>query len=264
MLKYWTAFCMIVCIPFMYAAEIIKTHDFGRIEEESYKLEKDALLLFDVDATLIVPDDAILKPKGKDLFKELIGGYTDRDLFREIRMQAPHSLVDNRSIVLVQRLLEQQVPVIAFTAAPAKIKETTQPGTWRVAELKRFGIDFRSSFPTCDYLELPQSSNQQQCPLYKHGVLYSSLHPKGDILVAFLHHMNFRPSKVIFVDDEIEHVHSVMTCLKREGIECIGIHYTAANELPCALNPEQASYQVEYFIQHDVWLSDEAMRNKIK
>ena len=121
---------------------MITTADFGYIEQETNMLDKNSLVVFDADATLIVPDDAILKPRGKNLFKNLVASYTDRDLFRDIRMKAPHSLVDNRSISLIQKLQLRQVPVIILTAAPAKIRGSSPPGEWRVNEFKKIWLRF--------------------------------------------------------------------------------------------------------------------------
>ena len=112
------------------------------------------------------------------------------------------------------------------------------------------------SFPHCHYLEIPKSADQTHFPLFKSGVLFSSFHPKGDVLVAFLESLQLHPNKVIFVDDEMEHVHSVVTSLDKQGIACLGIHYTAANETSCELNSEHARFQVNHFIEHDIWLSD--------
>lgn len=48
--------------------------------------------------------------------------------------------------------------------------------------------------------------------------------------------------------------------LSEQGISCVGIHYTAANEDCCDLNFEQARFQIGYFIEHDVWFSDAESR----
>ncbi|MEI8329698.1 MAG: DUF2608 domain-containing protein [Chlamydiia bacterium] len=243
-------------INLLFAGEIITTNDFSLIEKEASRLDGHSLILFDVDATLIVPNDALLKPKGKELFEQLIASYTDRDLFREIRMKAPHSLVDDKSIRLVQNLQQNKIPVIAFTAAPSKVHGVEEPGAWRVDELQRYGFDFSPAFPNSTFLELPKQVGQQHFPLFKSGVLYSSFHPKGDILIVFLQQIGLKPKKVIFVDDELKHVQSVIAALDKQGIPCVGIHYTAANDVPCDLNEEQARVQISYFIQNDVWLSD--------
>jgi hypothetical protein len=72
--------------------------------------------------------------------------------------------------------------------------------------------------------------------------------------------MRIRPNKVIFVDDELEHVQSVMAFLEKHGIDCTGIHYTAANEAPGEFNFDHARFQINYFINHDIWLSDNESR----
>lgn len=260
---HWFCVLLVFIVSSLNAGEIVVTSDFALIEKEVEKLDSDSLVLFDVDATLIVPDDSILKPKGKDLFKRLIAKYRDRDLFREIRLKASHSLVDARSIMLTQKLKLKNIPVIAFTAAPAKIKGREHPGDWRIDELRQHGFDFSYSFTNHNFLELPKSIDQLHFPLLKSGVLFSSFHPKGDLLVLFLRLIGLNPKKVIFVDDELNHVKSVVAALDKQGIVCIGIYYTAANEMPCALDCEQASFQIQYFVEHDVWLNDKASKDLI-
>lgn len=40
-------------------------------------------------------------------------------------------------------------------------------------------------------------------------------------------------------------------------IPCTGIHYTAAaNRISSILNPEWAQFQINYFVEHDIWLED--------
>lgn len=248
----------------MHAREIIITSDFERIEDLTKKLDASSLVLFDVDATLIVPNDAILKPHGRDLFNQLVAGHTERDLFRDIRMKASHSLVDVRSIDLVYDLQKKKIPVLALTASPAKIKGVEPPGNWRVDELKHYGFDFSQALPDCHFMELEKDNNQQHYPLYKSGVLYSSFHAKGTILAAFLRKLDLKPTLVIFVDDELRHVQSVVSSLEKEGILCVGVHYTAAENTPCELDPVRAQFQVEYFIRHDEWLSDEKSKNLLE
>lgn len=255
---------IILTMNSLFAGEIITTSDFAVIENEAHKLDEDSLILFDVDATLIVPNDVLLKPKGKDLFEQLVASCTERDLFREIRMRAPHSVVDDKSIDLVQNLQLNKIPVIAFTAAPSKVRSVEEPGVWRVDELQSYGFDFSPAFPGLNFVELPKNATQQHVPLFRSGVLYSSLHPKGDILIAFLQQVGLKPKKVIFVDDELKHVQSVVASLDQQGISCVGIYYTAANEVPCDLNEEYARFQVNYFVEHDIWLSDSACKQLLE
>ena len=262
LMTHWIYCWMLFVATSLGAGEILTTNDFSIIERESENLDTDSLVLFDVDGTIIVADDAILKLNGRKLFKQLIEGHTDRDLFRDIRMQAPHSLVDFRLINLIQQLQEKKIPTIAFTAAPAKIQDGNAAGDWRIEELKLFGFDFSTAISTSDSIELPNTLDDAHLPMFKSGVLFSSSHPKGNILVAFLQKTGLNPYKVLFIDDELKHVQSVVASLEKLGIECLGIHYTAAHDAPCELNPEHARFQVEYFIKHNVWLYDEHMALK--
>lgn len=137
---------LILTINSLFSGEIVTTNDFNFIEKEAGKLDRDSILLFDVDGTLIVPIDAILKPQEIGHFNQLFTHNSERDFFREIRMKAPHILVDDRSIHLVQQLQKNNIPVIAFTAAPSKVRGINEPGIWRVDELKKYGFDFSPAF----------------------------------------------------------------------------------------------------------------------
>lgn len=248
----------------LYAGEIVTTDDFSLIENEMIGLDESSLVLFDVDATLIIPDDSILKPKGKELFKRLVAGYKDRDLYREIRVKAPQSLVDKKSLHLIQKLQDNKVPVIAFTGAPSSVKGIEDPGVWRVEELLRYGFDFSQAFPDTDFVEIHSQSLEDPSPLYKSGVLYSCFKPKGEILIEFLKQMELSPGKVIFIDDELNHVQSVVTALEEAGISCVGFHYTAADKFPCRLSMKRALFQIDFFVQYGLWVSDEDCRNLLR
>lgn len=254
----WIPLFLAIIFNSLYAKEIVMTNRLSDIEELISQLDCNSLVLFDVDGTLIVPEDAILKPHRQDIFKKLIEGHPERDLYRDIHLQAPHSLVDSASLTLIQQLQETGIPTLAFTAAPSKASYPGEPGDWRIHELLRFGFDFRSAFPDHPILHIPKAPDQIFSPLFKSGILFSSLHSKGDILTHFLQKVGFTPNKVIFIDDVIEYIQSVGDALDQMGIEFIGVHYTASQDGPSYLNLEHARFQVSYFLEHDVWLDDNA------
>lgn len=239
--------------------EIIVTNDFSVVEKEAASLNEKSLILFDVDGTLIVPVDAILQFQSGEKFKELVSVHADLDLFRDIRMYADHELVDPRCRTLISHLQKKKIPMIAFTAAPSMLRRGGEPGVWRVEELRRYGFDFSASFPL-QYMEFPKAADQKYFPLFKDGVLYSSFQKKGPVLIQFLQKLGCRPEKVVFVDDELPQVQSVVACLKALDIPCIGIHYTTAHEIPSDLNLEWAAFQIRHFVTHNVWLGDKDAR----
>lgn len=256
-MKWILLFATFLFFPALQSNEIIMTDSLSEVEEMLDQFDCNSLVLFDVDGTLITADDAILKHHRRPLFKKLIDGHPDRDLFRDIYLKAPHSLVEPASLALIQKLQERKIPTLAFTAAPSKARHPGPLGEWRVEELKRFGFDFSSAFPHHHTIELPKKEDQIFHPLFKSGVLFSSLHSKGEILIHFLEKIEFFPNKVLFIDDELEYVQSVVDSLTMAGIACIGIHYTAAMKEPSHLNLDIARFQVDFFLENDIWLTDQ-------
>lgn len=240
--------------------KITQTTDLQEIERICLAASQNSLVLFDVDGTLIVAEDSLLHPAARYFFKELVSSCKERDLFIEIRKQVSHQIVDSKSPELIQKIQQNGIPVFAFTAAPATVDERS-PGEWRVQELKEFGFDFSlPEFP--ENMQLSQKSDQMYCPWFKQGVLYSSLHPKEDVLMDFLGHLHLKPETVIFIDDELRFIEAVISRLEQEDIPCIGIHYMGANQLPQALDfdEQKALFQVNYFLEKGIWLSDKAVK----
>ncbi len=244
--------------------QIYSTSDLREIEKELATLDSDSLVLFDVDSTLIVPDDAILRPPNEDFLEELLGGSMVQNLstgpryiFREILLNATHSLVDEESVSCIQRLQERGVPVMAFTAAPrGKVGRIASVADWRIEELKRFGFDFSSTLSEKGVIELPKSDTKEFAPLFKSGILFASLHPKGDTLQKFLHAIEWTPKRVVLIDDQLEYVQSVGKALESLKIPYTGFHYTAAQKLPCTLNRGVAQFQIRSFIEQGKWIDD--------
>jgi hypothetical protein len=244
-------------------AKIFSTSDLRQVEEVIG--EGEGLVLLDVDGTLIVPEDAILRPAADALLDQLLGGDKiqmlptgNRYIFREILLKASHRLVDPQSIPLIQNLQERGIPVVAFTALPrGKVGDVESVADYRLEELARFGFDFSPAFAHLGTLELPKDADKEFSPFFKQGVLFSSLHSKGDVFKSFLRASGYRPKWVILIDDQMKYVQSVEKAAKELGIEYVGIHYTAADELPCILDPDLGAFQVRHFLRNGEWKSDE-------
>jgi len=241
---------------------LISTHDLTLIKDLLDRLDPETtLVLWDVDQTLYTPDDAILKPHHEKRFDELLGGSKividsegkKRYLFREIVSNASHSLVDPRSVQIIKELQNRNMPNLAITLSNSgRIGKIESFIDWRIEELRNFGFDFRIDYPS---LILPKDRDKEYPPVFKSGVLMTSLHDKGIVLKNFLAAIGWKPKKIVFIDDQLKNIQSVIQELGDE-IEIHGFHYTAASEKPCLLNEEAAQFQVEHFKKTAIWLSD--------
>lgn len=154
--------------------EILSTNDLSVLENLIEDADEHTLILWDVDHTLITLDDPILKPKWEELLDEWLGagkpivetsGKT-RYVFREILMSAPHSIVDEDSLLLMEKIKQKQIPMIAFSSAPGgKVGKVESFIDWRIDELKRFGFDFSSSFRDIEPFTLPKEQSLEFSPV---------------------------------------------------------------------------------------------------
>ncbi|PIS00703.1 MAG: hypothetical protein COT84_06125 [Chlamydiae bacterium CG10_big_fil_rev_8_21_14_0_10_35_9] len=250
----------------------ISTNNFAYIEEIIEKeADENTLVLWDVDQTLITPKDAILKPKWNKLLDQLMGGKkvikdesgNKRYIFREILMHAEHSLLDNGLPSFVEKLQKKGIPTIAFTAAPGgKIGEVDSFIDWRIDELKKFGFDFSHSFPDTQLLNLPKDEDKEFPPVYKSGVLITSLHDKGPVLTNFFAQLGWTPKKVIFIDDQESNIESVASSLDGQ-VQTIGIEFTGAADLPSKVDESVGKYQVDHFQETGEWISQNQAESNI-
>ena len=58
----------------------------------------------------------------------------------------------------------------------------------------------------------------------------------------------------------MDYIESVGRAVKDLKVDYIGFHYTAAEKLPCDLDPDLAAFQVRYFLDRGVWKNDAKAR----
>ena len=149
---------------------------------------------------------------------------------------SPFCLVEDAIPHLIKNLQERQMKIIILTASPVgRIDQIPSIEDWRDIELKRLGIDISDSFsnhsPTVFNL---LNRERGLYPLFKNGILLTNgdSNTKGNVLKAFLNLLDWKPSKIIFVDDRMTYLNSVEATLSDLGIHHLGIHYKGSDHVP--------------------------------
>lgn len=237
--------------------------DFSLIIEEVEKLDSQALVVFDVDETLIIPKDRILRPCGEQYLHTLaarFGKDLSEEQHKELRsitlLQREIAYTDSSVPLLFQKMKEKNIPSIALTAMPpGKYGVIPSLEEWREEELKRSGIDFTLHSPYKNNLNFTEFG--EKTPLIFHrGILCSADYPKGPALKAFLEKTNIRPSRVIFVEDKKSNLVSVENELKNMGVSYLGFHYVGAMKFNEEVSEELAQCQLKHLVMNKKWLSD--------
>lgn len=237
--------------------------DFSPLFKEIENLDSESLVVFDVDETLIVPKDKILRPSGANLVYDLtsrLGTLLTEAEQHELRsitlLQREINYTDPTVPHLFQKIKEKKIPAMALTALfPGKYGVIPLLEQWREEELKRYGIDFGLHTPFNEIVKFEEF--EERSPIFYQGILCSSHYPKGIIFKKFLEKTSLRPSRVIFIDDTLTHITSVESELQTLNIPFTGFHFLGVKKEPEDVSLELAQFQFHFLLENKTWLSDE-------
>lgn len=242
------------------AATPIEIYTLDPLSNEINHLDADALVVFDVDHTLIMPHDMIFHPKAEPYFNQLLstashslGQKKTEHLASICMLNMQTYLIDENILPLIQSLKDKQIKAIALTAMEMGKKGLIDSlEDWRYNQLKEKGIDFSNAFPDFER------------QTFKYGILFSHKRPKGVVLAEFLNSLQLRPSKVIFIDDRLDFAQSVENEMRALGIEIQAFHYRASENIPFQFDKDLIKFQILYLIQFEEWLSDKEVKELIQ
>ena len=239
------------------------------LEQVVPSLDENSLVIFDVDETLIEAENlwrsdvnkkakSIWYPLYQKIHKTVSSRDKKRVLFSRMGMALKPMLIDKNVPQIINQIKKQDTKVLALTKFfPGKFGDMKNSEEHRFQELKKLGIDFSSSFPQYISFEMPELSDKKPAPVFHKGIVPTSHCTKGETLVGFLNKINWWPNRIIFIDDKIENLKEVAQIAKEKNIDFLGLHYRAAEDLPCTVDPEVAEFQINYLIKHEQWMGEE-------
>lgn len=221
-------------------------------------IDRDTLVVFDVDETLIQPVDMYYinegSPQAQAVKKKLIESHPeikDWDEYMDILIkQVQRPLLEPMVIAKINALQKMGVIVIAVTGMnTGKYGRYDRLERWRYEHLGSFGFEGSFNEQVIDF----EMNNKK--PVFYKGILATDTLLKGPVLFAFLDRINHKPKKIIMFDDSFHFLESVQTESKKRGVTFQGYLYKGAREK--AWNQALIEYQIEHLLKHKKWLSDE-------
>ena len=252
---------------------IHEVHNLEMLKEKIPSLNEHSLVVFDVDDTLLVSDTRILS-MGNDnaralwlpLYQRLnkgIGNERFRYLFSKVWVGLTQELVDPQMPAVINAIKEMGAKVIVLTSSDTgKLGVIVNCEEFRKKELKKFGLDFSTSFSEYEHLNLPDPSGEDKKPVFYRGILCTDQVDKGTVLDEFFKAINWKPINIIHLDDGYKHVVSVAQIAQKRGIEFLGLHYHGATDLPCDIEPEVAQFMLKHLFEHEEWLTTDEVRKR--
>lgn len=200
---------------------------FTYLAEPDYN--KQTLVIFDVDNTLVEPSGWVGgTPWFEHLVHQKIAQGLDRtaafietlDICCKVQYQLTLVPAEKNTAPTVQQAIQKNMTVIALTARPACMANHT------IEQLCSHGIDFGLS-------GFQNINTKDEVYHYQQGIIFCASgaartsFSKGAALTSILKKLNYRPKKIVYIDDALKYLNSVEEALKAfdPNIEFIGIRY---------------------------------------
>lgn len=210
-------------------------------------IDKDTWLLVDLDNTTFEGKQALghtewFYDKAR---KKMKSGMTLEEATREcypewieVQKVCPVKPVEAAFIPELMLLQEQGIVIMGLTHRQPSLVDST------LRQVNSLGLNFFDSAPVKESFVVPSETPTK----YVQGILFTGeYNKKGEIFVRFLSIINQKPKKIVFIDDKRSHVEEVETALIGQGIEYIGVHYTAIEHVEKVYSPQIAEFQYKIF-----------------
>ncbi|MFC1843137.1 DUF2608 domain-containing protein [Candidatus Dependentiae bacterium] len=254
----------------MCASKIHKVKNLDLLAKEIKNLNKDSLVIFDVDNTLIVAENGFnnhVSDKFKKVWKPLVKKINNsvkpekfKVLLSRMSMGTKSMLVDEKVLSIIKEIKNKKSKILALTKyIPGKFGDIDRGDIYRFKTLKSVGIDFGSYFPNYDRIVLKELVHKvkKTSPVFYNGALMTDRFTKGQALKVFLNKIKWWPKKIVYVDDDLKFLQEVKKIAEKKGIEFLGLHYRGAEYIPCNIDPNIAKFQVDNLIKTGQWIGED-------
>ncbi|MGI4775959.1 MAG: DUF2608 domain-containing protein [Janthinobacterium lividum] len=215
------------------------------------------LVLFDVDETLIQPEDTYLinehSEEGKKFRYALLKKYSqfkDWDSIAGILLkEAKRPFIEDSITSKVESLKKRNITLLAIAGMnTGKYWPYDALEEWRYEQLKALGFEGSYNNTTFNIREFKKN------PVFFKGIIATDLEDKGEVLGIVSDKLRRKFKLVIMFDDDINFLHSVSKECQRRNITFQGYHYQGAKKK--IWNQELITFQADYLVKHRKWLDD--------
>lgn len=230
-------------------------------ELKSYKdlntqlFDKDTLVIFDIDNTILRQDSVIGTHQWGDYMRERAirtgmpqddASRYQHEAFAELQPYLRVVLIEEEIKKILKDLENRRVPHFALTARAESLKNTT------ISQLTVVNHSFAKNFPM-------QIDNKKLEKFLKDGVVFSGGVPKGELLKTIIENSQVKPKKIVFIDDKLYNLESVEKSMAEVGINLTSYRYGAADKFVTGFDPVLADIKYSFFKETRRVLSDDEL-----
>ncbi len=203
------------------AAKIIEAPHFKNVLDH---VANNTLVVLDIDETLLVPCQTLgtsewfytrkrqYESQGMNQACALDKALAEWEAIRHLTTVR---IVEQGTDAIISNLQSKNIPVMGLTTQGLALATRT------VEQLNSLNIDLLKTAPTKEDCYFINGHGV----LFRKGILFTSGTQKGKALVKLLDTIQFRPGRIVFVNDRETHIKDVEGPVEERGIEFIGIRY---------------------------------------
>lgn len=196
------------------------------------------LVLLDIDNTVACPHTDLGADQWFE-YKVQQNRAAGHDLHGAIALVLPHYFyihfkiplrtVEDDTRHVVHALQAAGFNVVCVTARSLYIAERT------VEQLDHIGLRF-------SFMQIAQDMPLRLAhpAVYKHGIIFCGLNDKGESLMHFLESVEYKPKKIIMIDDKAKYLHAVEKAAGSKNIDMLGLRYGYCDAAVAAYDHAQA------------------------
>ncbi|MDR3645910.1 MAG: DUF2608 domain-containing protein [Candidatus Babeliales bacterium] len=258
----------------VYNTSIIELGSYNQIEEELCNLDRDTLVLFDIDETLIDAAHMICKLKFIEQkaifdFKYLNGLKVSAAFNKALDKKC---LTEPKIKDIIRHLQAKKVTVLGLTSRHAVDPQANYTAESTYSVLRDLGIDFHNdNFENFNITDIQQIGVDSK---FYNGIIFTGGTLKGYALYSFLAQTGLRPKKIIFFDDKLEHLKDFKKMIDtvnknnikagNHGFEFTGYHYKFVENRQDILDEEIVQYQGISAALNGCWIDDQKAADIVK
>ena len=188
---------------------------------------QDILLVFDIDLTLTVSQNKAVQwpniEKHKKIIKEIektLTNYEKALMWNLATKLTSQKLINQKTPNLLRTLQIRGIKIIilsnSWTGSLSSIKRIEK---WRYKTLNNLGINVKNTFPIKEIIFTEFALYRDYYPVFFQGILCTNSKPKenskGQVLIAFLKHIQLFPKFFVIVDDKKEDISQVLKMMSK-------------------------------------------------
>lgn len=257
MFRSYLAAFLLTC--FSLQARIVEITQISEILQE---IDHETLVLFDIDETTLTTTTTLGSTAWWNHFTQKFSMNKHENarltphllpIVHRVIQASQSKTVETETAQLIRSLQEKGIAVISLTGRCKEAPWDPNFAEFTRNQLHSLGIDFeKSNWPS--RITLDSSSQPAN---FAYGIIFSNFQPKGPVLVRLLKELNFRPQKIVMVEDLHDFLKSVDQALAKEKIPFVGFRYGHLDSHVKNLDPMIGNIQLQKLLTEDKLISDE-------